>query len=64
METQMGENQIILSYNKNYIHRKHQLPNSTTPTGRRLQHSIYMLQLEGGSNTLFTCSNLKEATIP
>jgi hypothetical protein len=61
----MGENDGMLSYiSKYYIHRKHQIPNSPAPTAKRLQPPIYELQLEGGSNLLFTCSNLKEATTP
>ena len=60
----------FLLYIKDYIHRKHQLPNSLAPTGRRLQpliyrlqpkgrykSPIYQLQLEGGSN-------LKESPTP
>jgi hypothetical protein len=39
-------------YIKDYIHRKHQLPNSPAPTGRRLQPPIYRLQPEGSYNSL------------
>jgi hypothetical protein len=53
VETQMGENHRMLSYiSKDYIHRKHQLPNSPTPTGRRIQPPIYKLQPEGSYNSL------------
>jgi hypothetical protein len=53
VETQMGENHGMLSYiSKYYIHRKHQLPNSPAPTGRRLQPPIYRLQPEGSYNSL------------
>jgi hypothetical protein len=49
----MGENHRMLSYiSKDYIHRKHQLPNSPAPTGRRLQPPIYRLQPEGSYNSL------------
>jgi hypothetical protein len=49
----MGENQIILSYiSKDYIHRKHQLPNYPAPTGRRLHPLVYRLQLEESYNSL------------
>jgi hypothetical protein len=50
METQMGKNHKILSYiyiYQEFIHRKHQLPNSPAATGRRIQTPIYKLQLEG-----------------
>jgi hypothetical protein len=39
-------------YIEYYIYRKHQLPNSLAPTGRRLQPPIYMLQPEGSYNSL------------
>jgi hypothetical protein len=35
-----------------FIHRKHQLPNSPAATGRRLQPPIYRLQPEGSYNSL------------
>jgi hypothetical protein len=54
METQMGENHRTLFniYLEYYIHRKHQLPNSPAPTGRRHQPPIYRLQPEGSYNSL------------
>jgi hypothetical protein len=53
VETQMGENHIILSYiYQEFIHRKHQLPNSPAATGRRLQPPILRLQPEGSYNSL------------
>jgi hypothetical protein len=53
VETQMGENHImIFLYIKEYIHWKHQLSNSSTVTGRRLQPPIYRLQPEGSYNSL------------
>jgi hypothetical protein len=53
VETQMGENHIMLSYiYQEFIHRKHQLPNSPAATGRRLQPPIYRLQPEGSYNSL------------
>jgi hypothetical protein len=66
METQMGENHIMLSYiYQEFIHRKHQLPNSPVATGRRLQPPIYRLQPEGSYNSLNSLgSNQKEATTP
>jgi hypothetical protein len=42
----------FLYISKDYIHRKHQLPNSPAPTGRRLQPPIYRLQPEGSYNSL------------
>jgi hypothetical protein len=62
----MGENHIMLSYiYQEYIHRKHQLPNSPTPTGRRLQPPIYRLQPEGSYNSLNSpATNWKEAPTP
>jgi hypothetical protein len=39
-------------YIKDYIHWKHQLPNSPATTRRRLQPPIYRLQLEGSYNSL------------
>jgi hypothetical protein len=47
METQMRENHGMFFYILEYdIHRKHQLPNSPTPTGRRLQSPVYILHLK------------------
>jgi hypothetical protein len=74
----MGENHGMLSYiSKEYIHWKHQLPNSPAPTRRRLQPPIYrlqpegsynslifLLQLEGGSNPLVYRLQLKESPTP
>ena len=49
----MGENQGMISYiYQEFIHRKHQLPNSPAATGRRLQPRIYILQLEGRYKSL------------
>jgi hypothetical protein len=49
----MGENHKMLSYiYQEYIHWKHQLPNSPAKTGRRLQPPIYRLQPEGSYNSL------------
>ena len=49
----MGENHQMFSYiYQEYIHRKHQLPNSPAPTGRRLQPPIYRIQPEGSYNSL------------
>jgi hypothetical protein len=51
METQMGENNIMLSYiYQEFIHRKHQLPNSLAATGRRLQPPILRVPPEGSYN--------------
>jgi hypothetical protein len=52
METQMGENHIILSY-----FSKITFIGSTN-------FLILQLQMEGAHNPLFTGSNLKEATTP
>jgi hypothetical protein len=49
----VGKNhRMIFLFVKEYIHWKHQLPISPATTGRRLQHPIYRLQLEGSSNSL------------
>jgi len=48
----MGENHKMFSYiYQEFIHRKHQLPNSPVATGRRIQ-------------PIFLASNLKESTNP
>jgi hypothetical protein len=61
----MGENHIMLSYiSKYYIHRKHQLPNSPAPTGRRLQPPIYRLQPEGSYNSLILQLQLEGGSNP
>jgi hypothetical protein len=55
VETQMGENYEMLSYlYKEFIHRKHQLPNSLDAIGRRLQPPIYRLQPEGSYKSLYS----------
>jgi hypothetical protein len=49
----MGENHRMISYiYQEFIHRKHQLPNSPAATGRRLQPPILRLQPEGSYNSL------------
>ena len=73
----MGENHIMISYiYQEFIHRKHQLPNSLATTRRRLQPPILRLQPEGTYNSLnslaptrrklqpprFSVSNRKVAT--
>jgi hypothetical protein len=52
MESQMGEKHIMFSYisNNTFI--------------RRTNFPIFQVQLEGGYNPLFTCSNLKEGIAP
>jgi hypothetical protein len=46
METQIGENHIMISYiYQEYIHRKHQLEGGTNPL-------IYRHQPEGNTNSL------------
>jgi hypothetical protein len=49
---------------KKYIHRKHQLPNSPAPTGRRLQPPIYRLQPEGSYNSLIYQLQLEGGSNP
>jgi hypothetical protein len=73
----MGENNGMISYiYQEFIHRKHQIPNSPTATGRRIQPPIPRLQLEGSYKLLnslaptirrlqplgFSSSNQKVAT--
>jgi hypothetical protein len=77
METQMEENQKILSYisniafigSTNFQILRHKLEGGSNPLFTRsnlkeLTTQIIQLQLKGGSNPLFTGSNLKEATTP
>jgi hypothetical protein len=75
METQMGENHIMLSYiskitfigSTNFQILQHQLEGGSNPlkeTKEATTPYILQLQLEGGSNPLFTGSNLKEAPTP
>jgi len=64
--------ECFLIYCQEYIHWKHQLPNSLDTTRRSIQPSIYRLQPEGSYNSLnsldptpwFSGSNLKEAPTP
>jgi hypothetical protein len=61
----MGENHKTISYiSKYYIHRKHQLPNSLEPTGRRLQPIIYKLQPEGSYNSLYSLAPTRRRLQP
>jgi hypothetical protein len=53
METQMGEHHGMISYiYQEFIHRKDQLTNSPSKTGRRIQPPILRLQHEGIYNSL------------
>jgi len=62
----MGENHIIISYiYQEYIHRKHQIPNSPTPTGRRHQPpNLHSPTRRKHQHFEFSNTNRKEATIP